>query len=222
MEERTLRNLGALSAEEQAALRGKKVLIAGCGGLGGCLAEYLLRLGVGEIAAADFDRFEPTNLNRQLYCTERTLGRYKAEAAARRAEELGRGGALTGHVCRLDEKTLPGLLRGCDLALAALDSAESRRVLKAACDAEGIPVVFGAISGWVAQAALSLPGDGLAELLYPADYAAPDSGVLSFTCALCAALQASLAVRYLCSRAVEPGKLCSFDLERMDFAEIKL
>lgn len=222
MEERTFRSLGALSEAELAALRGKRLLIAGCGGIGGYLVEYLLRLGIGALVAADGDRFEETNFNRQLYCTEETLGRYKAEAAARRAAELGRAGALTGHVCRLDEKTLPGLLRGCDLALDALDSAADRKLLKAACDRAGVPYVFGAVSGFVAQAALSLPGDALPELLYPADYAVTDKSVLPFTPALCAALQASLAVRFLCGRAVEPGRLYSFDLERMDLASLKL
>lgn len=222
MDERFIRNLGALSAEETAILRGKKVFIAGCGGLGGYLAEYLLRVGVGEIAAADGDRFERSNLNRQLLCTGRNLGCRKAEAAALRAAEIAPDTAFSGHVCRLDGRNLPGLLRGCDAALDALDSAADRRLLKAACDREGIPCVFGGVDGWVAQAALSLPGDGLAELLYPADCAAEDRGVLAFTPALGAALQAALCVRWLCGRPVEPGRLYAFDLLHMDFAELRL
>ena len=56
MEERYIRNLGALSEAECALLREKTVLVAGCGGLGGYLIEMLLRLGVGEIRAADGKR----------------------------------------------------------------------------------------------------------------------------------------------------------------------
>lgn len=223
MDERFVRNLGAISEAECAALRGKKVLIAGCGGLGGYLAEYLLRLGVGEIAAADPDRLERSNLNRQLLATEEDLGRLKVEAAARRAARIAPDAVFTGHVCRLDEQNLPGLLRGCDAALDALDSAKDRRVLKAACDKQGVPYIFGAVSGWTAQAALSLPGDHLAELLYPAAYReAEDRSVLSFTPALCAAIQAALCLQVLCSRSVEAGRLYSFDLRRMDFAQLDL
>ena len=47
MDERFVRNLGALTEEECALLGKKRVLLAGCGGLGGYLLEYLLRLGVG-------------------------------------------------------------------------------------------------------------------------------------------------------------------------------
>lgn len=222
MEERLIRNLGALSETECAALRRKKVLIAGCGGLGGYLAEYLLRLGVGEIVAADGERFERSNLNRQLLCTEGTLGRSKAAAAAVRAAEIAPDAAFYGHVCRLDAQNLPGLLRGCDAALDALDSAEDRKLLKAACDAQGVPYIFGAVGGWVAQAALSMPFDALPALLYGADYAAEDKSVLAFTPALGAAMQAALCVRFLCGRPVEPGRLYSFDLSTMDFGSVRL
>ncbi len=222
MDERYLRCLGALEEEELAALRGKKLLIAGCGGLGGYLAEYLLRLGVGELVAVDPERFERSNLNRQLLCTEESVGRFKAAAAAERAVLVAPDCRFTGHICRLDEKTLPGLLRGCDAALDALDNPQSRKLLKAACDAEGIPYCFGAVGGWVAQAALSLPGDALPELLYPESYAQEDAGILPFTPALGAALQAALCVRFLCGRSVEPGRLYSFDLLRMDLREIRL
>lgn len=222
MEERWRRSLGALEEEELRALGEKKLLIAGCGGLGGYLAEYLLRLGVGELRVADPERFEPTNLNRQLLCTRESLGCYKAEAAARRADLVAPDCRFSGHICRLDEKTLPGLLRGCDAALDALDSPESRKLLKAACDEAGIPYFFGAVNGWVAQAALSLPGDALPELLYPEDYAQEEKSVLPFTPALGAALQAALCLRWLCGRPVEPGRLYSFDLQQMDLAEIRM
>ena len=86
MEERYIRNLGALTEEECAVLRGKTVFVAGCGGLGGYLIEMLLRLGVGEIRAADGDAFEASNLNRQLLSSPSALGQSKAEAAAMRAE----------------------------------------------------------------------------------------------------------------------------------------
>ena len=223
MDDRFIRNLGALSEEECALLRGRRLLIAGCGGLGGYLAEYLLRLGVGALVAADPERFERSNLNRQLLCSERSLGRRKAEAAAVRAAEIAPETAFFGHVCRLDGETLPGLLCGCDAALDALDSAESRRLLKAACDRAGIPCVFGGVSGWTAQALLSLPGDGAAELLFPArGEEAEGGGVLSFTPALGAAMQAALCVSWLCGRPVEAGKLYSFDLSRMDLAALSL
>ena len=75
MEERYCRNLPAISAEEQAALKEKRVLVAGCGGLGGYLIEHLARMGVGRITAVDGDVFEESNLNRQILSAPALLGR---------------------------------------------------------------------------------------------------------------------------------------------------
>ena len=222
MEQRYLRSLGPLSEEELERLGRKKVFLAGCGGLGGYLEEYLLRAGVGCIVAVDGDRFEASNLNRQLLCTGETLGRLKAEAAAERASKVNGGVRFSGLPVRFDADSLPELLWGCDAALDALDSVESRRVLKAECDRQKIPYVFGAVSGWTAQAALSKPGDGFLDALYPQDLAAEPEGVLPFSPALCAALQAALCVRLLCGRPVEYGCLYGFDLQEMRFAELRL
>ena len=222
MDERFVRSLGPLEETELKALREKKLLIAGCGGLGGYLAEYLLRLGVGEIVVADPERFERSNLNRQLLCTGENLGRSKAMAAAERAALIAPETHFTGHICRLDERTLPGILQGCDAALDALDNIESRLLLKAECDRQGVPYFFGAVSGWVAQAAFSLPGDSLPEILYPEGYVQEENGVLSFTPACCAAMQAALCLRWLCGRPVQPGKLYCFDLLEMDLQSIQI
>ena len=222
MDGRFVRSLGALEEREFAILRGKKVLIAGCGGLGGYLVEYLLRAGVGRIVAADPKRFERSNLNSQLLCTEETIGRCKALAAAGRVALVAPDIRFTGHICRLDSLSLPGLLRGCDAALDALDNVESRRLLKAECDRQDVPYFFGAVSGWVAHAALSRKGDALTEILYPEEYKQKEAGILPFTPALGAAMQAALCLRFLCGRPVEAGYLYSFDLLRMDFAQMML
>ena len=91
MDERYIRNLGALTEEECALLRTKTVFVAGCGGLGGYLIEMLLRIGVGEIRAADGDVFEASNLNRQLLSSPLSLGQSKAEAVAARAALVNPG-----------------------------------------------------------------------------------------------------------------------------------
>ena len=86
--ERYARQQAIVGQGGQALLAQKRVLILGCGGLGGNLIENMLRLGVGSITALDPDRFEASNLNRQLLSTEPLLGASKAEAAAARAKAV--------------------------------------------------------------------------------------------------------------------------------------
>lgn len=78
----TARNAGFLSAPAQERLRDSSVFVCGVGGMGGAAVASLARAGVGHLGIADFDVFEETNLNRQVFSTVRTLGRSKTEATA--------------------------------------------------------------------------------------------------------------------------------------------
>ena len=81
------RNKAALTESECAELAGKRITVVGCGGLGGAVIEALARIGVGHIRTIDGDVFEESNLNRQLLCTESSLGRDKAVVATERIGE---------------------------------------------------------------------------------------------------------------------------------------
>src|SRR5574343_663958 len=82
------RNIGWVTLAEQAALRGKRVAIAGMGGVGGVHLLTLARLGVGAFHIADMDTFDVVNFNRQVGATVSTLGRPKVEVLARMALDI--------------------------------------------------------------------------------------------------------------------------------------
>lgn len=219
MEPRYERNLGALSEAECRTLQEKKVLVAGCGGLGGYLIEHMLRVGVGEITACDGDVFEASNLNRQLLSTTENLGLNKAEAAAQRARAINPAIQFRAVPEFITAENAGSLIAGQDLVLDALDSAECRRILAGACADLGVPLIHGAIQGWYAQIAVVPPGCDLLERLYPASAPAKqDKASLSVTPALCAALQAAEAIKLLCGRpAPLSGKLLCADLLSQDY-----
>lgn len=221
MEPRYLRNVPALSEDECALLKTKRVCVVGCGGLGGYLIELLCRVGVGHIRALDGDVFDETNLNRQLLSEEALIGQSKAEAAAQRVARIASETELEAISSFLTEENAAEIIADCDAVLDALDNAESRRILSRACGNAGIPYIYGAISGWVAQAGISMPGDGLIDALYPDGVEIRDKSVLSFTPALCASMQAALCVRLLCGRDVDTGKLYYSDLLNMEFEIIE-
>lgn len=218
--ERFIRNLGALTEEEQRLLGEKRVFIAGCGGLGGYLLELLLRLGVRRIVLADGDVFEASNLNRQLLATPALLGTAKAKAAKARAAAIAPEAEVVAHEVFLTADKAACLLAGCDAALDALDNIESRRLLAEACAAVGIPLIHGAIHGWTAQVALCLPGDRLMDRLYPKGATLADKASLAFTPPFCAAMQTALCVRLLCDREVPAGRLWFVDLLDMEMTGI--
>jgi len=73
-----------MSEEECAKVRNTTVAIAGLGGVGAITAELLARWGVRKFRLLDMDKYEPTNLNRQLFATSETLHQSKVEVAAER------------------------------------------------------------------------------------------------------------------------------------------
>lgn len=74
------RNIMLIGNEKQEKLKNKKVLIVGCGGVGGIIIEFLARLGVGAIDLCDGDKVDITNINRQLIATHSTIGQFKVDA----------------------------------------------------------------------------------------------------------------------------------------------
>lgn len=62
--------------------------IAGMGGVGAITVELLARWGVKKFRLFDMDVYEESNLNRQLFATSKTLGKYKVDPAAERIKEI--------------------------------------------------------------------------------------------------------------------------------------
>lgn len=201
---RYARNLDAITPEEQKKLQSSSVCILGCGGLGGYLIEYLARIGVGHLTVVDGDRFEVTNLNRQLLSAEDNLGCPKAGEAAARIRRINSEVQVNAVEEFLTAENASGILRGHDLVLDALDSIGSRLVLQKACARLGIPLVHGAVEGWFGQVTTVLPGDDALTRLYPgySEGAAQESApaTLSFAPALIASVQAAEGVKLLTGR----------------------
>jgi len=69
------------SAELKEKIKQAVVGIAGCGGLGSNAAIALARIGIRKLVITDFDKVEPSNLNRQQFFIS-DIGKYKTDALA--------------------------------------------------------------------------------------------------------------------------------------------
>ena len=192
------RNIPALSEADMAKLAGSKVLVVGCGGLGGNIIEYLARAGIGALKVVDGDVFEESNLNRQILSTSENIGQKKALAAAERVRAIDPSIDVTS-VCEfLTKENASALMADADLVVDALDNASSRLILEDAASEAGLAIVHGAICGWDLQAMLVPPGFGLLHQMYPEGYAPASKTSLPVTPAICAAIEASVAIRHIC------------------------
>ena len=206
MEERYSRNIPAVSEEELKKLRLSHVLVAGCGGLGGFIVEYLARMGFGSITAADGDVFCESNLNRQLLSRVDNLGENKALAVAERVREVNPDVHVQAVPDFLTKENAVGLMKDVDIVMDALDNVDARYILEDAAAESGRTIIHGAICGWDLQVMLIPPGSGMLHRLYPAGSRAASKTSLVITPAVCAAFQVSLAVRYLCGGASDQDR----------------
>ncbi len=78
------RSEALLGAEVMEALRTKRVILFGVGGVGSWCAESLIRTGLTHLTIVDGDTVQPSNVNRQLPATRETVGRPKVEVLKER------------------------------------------------------------------------------------------------------------------------------------------
>ena len=78
------RSEALFGSEVLEALRSKRVILFGIGGVGSWAAETLIRTGLTHLTIVDGDTVQPSNLNRQLPATQQTMGLPKVEALRER------------------------------------------------------------------------------------------------------------------------------------------
>jgi len=86
--ERFLRTERLIGTKNMEILKGKTILVAGLGAVGSYAVEGIARMGVGSIRLADFDTISRSNINRQLFALESTIGMSKTDAAAARIKDI--------------------------------------------------------------------------------------------------------------------------------------
>jgi molybdopterin/thiamine biosynthesis adenylyltransferase len=113
--ERTDRNIGWITPEEQQIVKNSVVGVAACGGIGGSLNERLLRLGIGEIRIADGESFDISNINRQFAATRSTVGKNKALETARFLRRITDDSTIVVFPQGIAADTVKDFVSGCDI-----------------------------------------------------------------------------------------------------------
>ena len=164
-----------------ASLSRMRIGVVGLGGTGSLVVELLMRAGVGEIVAFDFDVAERSNLNRVLHLRQSDVqaGRRKAERFADVIAECELPTRLTvipGGDIRDADVALH--LRGCDLIVGCVDRDWPRLILSEVSYQYLIPVVdVGTEIGFSGDQVQSL--DSRVSLIGPGRPCLVCSGVVS-------------------------------------------
>jgi molybdopterin/thiamine biosynthesis adenylyltransferase len=154
------RNLGWVTPDEQQILRGKRVAVAGMGGVGGIELITLARLGIAGFNIADFDIFEVANFNRQYGATMSSVGRAKVEVMRERVLDVNPEAGIKVFEAGVTDENAGDFLDGVDLFVDALDiyALDIRRTIFARCQEKGIPAVTAAPIGIGTACLVFMPG----------------------------------------------------------------
>lgn len=142
MEGRFERTEQLLGSENMEKLAQSKVAVFGIGGVGGYVVEALARCGIGALDLVDNDVIVPSNLNRQIIATVRTLGEAKAEAARDRVKIINPDCRVSIHkIFYLPETADSFDFREYDYVVDAIDTVTGKLMLAEQARAAGTPLI---------------------------------------------------------------------------------
>lgn len=216
-------NGGTIGSEGQKHLLLSKVMVVGLGGLGCQVVEQLVRCGVGIVAGVDADKFEETNLNRQLYADLNSIGQKKTEVTQRRVAAINDAVEFHPFVSRVEDLE-DGAYQEVDLIFDCLDAIPSRLHLEEVGERLDIPLVHGAIGGWYGQVAVVWPGSKMLSTVYGTKQEGIEKtlGNPPFTPAFIAAFMVSEGIKLLLGKKEKESKLMFADLLNNQWQNISL
>jgi molybdopterin-synthase adenylyltransferase len=220
--ERYLRNKDSITQAQQDLLAQRHVVVLGCGGLGGSIAESLARIGVGKLTLVDDDVFVISNLNRQRFSTSKTVGRPKVEVAKEKLVEINELVEVISKKVFIDSSNIESLTEGCDLVIDALDNFDTRRKVE---DADLVmPIISAAVAGYNGWLTISKPGyRNIKNLCSNMNKGVEQTlGNLSFTVNILAELEVSLAIRTLLNEDVSFHGFYFVDLKSLEIEKIEI
>ena len=137
------RQVRMFGAAGQQILKASKVAVIGLGGVGSLVAEYLARLGVGNLVLIDPDEIESSNLSRVVGATrvDVEMGQLKTQIAVRHAREMAIDATLQPVADDVSHQSVAQVLRDCDFIFLAADSMRARLVVNALAHQYLIPTI---------------------------------------------------------------------------------
>ena len=123
-------------------LNESRVAVFGIGGVGGYTAEALARSGVGALDLIDDDKICLTNINRQIFATRKTVGKFKVDVAKERLLEINPDIKIeTYKTFYTPQNSSEFDFTKYDYIVDAIDSVTSKLILIERAKAAGVPII---------------------------------------------------------------------------------
>ncbi|MCD8397483.1 MAG: tRNA threonylcarbamoyladenosine dehydratase [Lachnospiraceae bacterium] len=131
-----------LGREAMEKLFHARVAVFGLGGVGGYTVEALSRSGIGTLDLIDDDKICLTNLNRQIYALQNTIGKYKVDVAEERILQINPEARVNKYkTFYMPETAAQFDFSQYDYVVDAIDTVTGKIALVEQAEAAGTPII---------------------------------------------------------------------------------
>ncbi len=210
--------LKQVGQDGQKKLADAKVLIVGAGGLGAAILPYLASAGIGKIGLIDGDCVDETNLHRQIIYTEKSVGQFKVEEAAKYIQKLNSQIKVEAIKAYLTAQNAFRIINKYDLVVDATDNINARYLINDICVMMHKAFVYGAVHKFEGQISVFNYKNGPTyRCLFPENKQAASSceelGILGPNVGIIGTLQANEVLKII----LETGQILSGKLLLYNF-----
>ena len=119
-----------LSDEQLKTLFSARIIVFGVGGVGGAVAQMLVRSGIQNIDVVDFDSVSVSNINRQLIANLNNIGNLKVDEFEKQALELNSNVKVVKYPIKLDGETINQIdFSNIDYIVDCIDDVNAKKLL---------------------------------------------------------------------------------------------
>ena len=131
-----------LSASQVEKLFASKIIVFGVGGVGGAVAEMLVRSGIQHLSVVDFDDVDITNINRQLVANVNNVGKLKVEEFKSKIETISPSARIKIFSEKLTQENIETFkLKDYDYIVDCIDDIKAKKALIKFATSNNIPIL---------------------------------------------------------------------------------
>ena len=136
--DRTIKLIGQDNFDK---LQQSHIIVVGVGGVGGYVAEMLVRAGISHLTIIDYDKIDITNINRQIIATTLNVGKYKVDELKSRFLSINPKLKINAICDKLTKENIPKYIYNNNYVIDCIDDINAKVELIKYCNSNNYNII---------------------------------------------------------------------------------